>query len=640
MSAWRHRPPHRPPRALRIAAALGVTMLAVAPTPAAAWDPSSTHAGIVSQAMTESAVHLRWMEGSELSRGLFSSLRIDPARLNEDLRRRIVLAQRRAHADSGAAGLGGPGACPGVSAPPSTRTLCVSGDAWEATALGWVAFGLVAEVSPRERLLHHFVDPADPTAVRWTSAKIPRRALRATQRRGDGANLATVTGTAYAGEAASAVAWLSDPEDPWAPPAMFEHLRKASMLADPDARQHHLALAMVGLGALLHVLQDTGVPAHARADLAAFLAPLSAIPGDRGLPVAEFAKLAYGRTLPQPLVLSPRSTNPDPGSSPASPSGRLATTLLGHIVGDPQTGYEGLAVMAGTRFLSEGTLPSPVVIAPTLDATAAAARLLQDTGLDAVELDGARLAPWPAAEGYVLSSAARPLAAFSTDALHRTTVQLDRRVYRDQAGQLIPAAVAASRSLVELIFPAWPKTAYEPGADVLTLDASALPGTQPTLTILVEDGKGHRRKHRSVLLRPGIRQRVVGAIPRLTKGERVVLVVQSTIGDNRLTIESLLPSNDPASAPGQDVLPPTVRGDPSAEDAEDTEDGGEITDGTVQTPPDEKPSTAPTTETPATGAPPGEPSDRVATPPAVPVDPPTTPDGARAPSTVAQPDAP
>lgn len=515
--------------------ALGLSLTSTA---AQAWDPSTTHTGMTTRALVDSAVHVRWMDATDLSRGLFTAIRVDPARLDEDLARRIEVAVRRAHADSGAQIRGGPGACPGVTAPPSTRTRCVKDDLWEGTAVGWIALGVIAETSPRERMLHHFLDPKDPGAATWKGRKLPRRVMRSLQRRGDGPSLLAMTGTAFDGKTASAMGWLSDADDPWAPPAMFEHLRQASLLADPRARQHHLALALVGLGALLHVVQDASVPAHSRADLAAFIAPLSDTPGDRGLPLAEFARMTFGRTaLPTRLPLLPRDAESRRGVV-------LAPTLAEHLVaasGANNPTHEGVAVTAGARFLSEGTLPAPQRLDPGLSATEAADVLLAGSGLLEVETAGAELTPWPSDSGYLVSAQGRPLAAFTTDDLDRVQLVLDRRVYRDQVGHLVPLAIDASRSIVDLIFPAFPELEIHPGGNVLELDASDLPGTEPVLTILIEDRTGQRRQHKEMTLRAGERNRIVGAMPKLAEGERTVLVIRHNLGPHRATVESLLP---------------------------------------------------------------------------------------------------
>jgi hypothetical protein len=68
---------------LALAAAFLVALL---PARASAWDPSTTHAAMVKRAVVESQMHVRWMEGSGLRRGVFTALRVDPARLTPELR--------------------------------------------------------------------------------------------------------------------------------------------------------------------------------------------------------------------------------------------------------------------------------------------------------------------------------------------------------------------------------------------------------------------------------------------------------------------------------------------------------------------------------------------------------------------------
>jgi len=76
--------------------------LGLAPAPARAWDPSTTHQGMLEAGATRSALHLRWMDASELERGLFSDLRIDPDRLDPTQRRELALTMVESHADVGA----------------------------------------------------------------------------------------------------------------------------------------------------------------------------------------------------------------------------------------------------------------------------------------------------------------------------------------------------------------------------------------------------------------------------------------------------------------------------------------------------------------------------------------------------------
>ena len=107
--------------ARRLGLWIGLAALApglLVPRDAMAWDPSTTHLGMLERAVLGSALHLRWMAGSELQRGLFSPLRVDPRRLSASERRFLSAALNNGHSGSGVLPLGGPGACPGATAPP------------------------------------------------------------------------------------------------------------------------------------------------------------------------------------------------------------------------------------------------------------------------------------------------------------------------------------------------------------------------------------------------------------------------------------------------------------------------------------------------------------------------------------------
>jgi len=526
-------------RWLGLALGLG---LAIGPARSArAWDPSTTHLGMLDRAVLDSALHLRWMESSGLQRGLFTPLRLDPARLPEATRRMLVQAMERAHAASGARAMGGPGACPGASAPESTRAHCVKGDLWEMTALGWLQLGVVVETVPAERLLHHFVDRDDPTALRWTDDDLPRAVLRSKHAKAGGTVASRLTGGGFEGSGRSVLAWLGDPQDPWAPPALTRHLQQASLAADRAEREHHLVLALLCTGAVMHVVQDLSVPAHARGDVSALFLPLSEVPGDRGLPLQEFAREAYGRGgLPTPVPLSPRPSEADVRGVPRAP------TLRGHVLGHGD--WPGLVLEAGGRTFSESSLPAAREIDPALTPEAAAAELLAGAVLDASEREGARLSAWPAERGYLQGGSGRMLAAFRVDEQGQVRLWLDRRVYRAQAQRLIPLGVDAGRSVIDLVHAGWPEMQVDLDARSVTLQ----PGETwagATLFVMVEDGAGRREAVGEVAMKGAGEHRVVEAWPAgLGDDAQVVLVLRNAEGVLPAVVETVVDRRDPAEA--------------------------------------------------------------------------------------------
>lgn len=543
-----------------VGAALALAALALPGRSARAWDPSTTHAAMVERAVLDSALHLRWMEASKLQRGLFTPVRLDPARLDDESLRLLRLAMRNVHAASGAQPLGGPGACPGASAPASTRARCVDGDLWEMTAVGWIELGVILETQPRQRLLHHFVDRDDPEALRWSDDDLPRAVLRSKHAKAGGSLASRATGGGFEGSGRSAIAWLEDGSDRWAPPALERHLRRASTATDRAEREHHLALALLCTGALLHVVQDLGVPAHARGDVSAMFLPLSDTPGDRGLPLQELARDAFGRSgLPTPVELSPR---PDAEVGRGVP---LAPTLRGHVLGEG----EWLGVQPGTaRFhFSESSLPAARPLGAELSPDEAATVLLEGSGLDASVRDGARLSEWPAEAGYLVGGDGRLLAAFSVDERDDVRLWLDRRVYRAQMQALIPAGVQASRSVLDLVYGAWPQMSTDRAARALTLTPDETWGGA-TLTVMLEGKDGRREAVSEVALTGAKAHRIADAWPaEVPEGSAVVLVLQNPPGVLPAVVEHVLDleADEAVQAAGPAVprpraQPPTTTG--------------------------------------------------------------------------------
>jgi hypothetical protein len=600
---------------------LALALLAAAPRPAHAWDPSTTHMGLVDRGLRASAVHLRWMDASEGAFGAYTSLRVNPQWLDDEQRRWITRALRAAHATSGAAGLGGPGACPGGNAPLETQRLCVQGDIWELSAVGWIKLGVIAETVPRERLLHHFVDRSHPQQATWLDPRVPAAMLRARLVAGAEAPLAGVGGRpSRARTGPSAIAWLQDPRDRLAPTAMAEHLRLAALDPDPARRMHHRALALLCFGALLHVAQDLSVPAHARGDVWSFFQPLSAVPRDRGLPLQEIARRVFPRAdVGDPLLLSPRASAaarraptgdgdedededearelddaPADGAAPgtgagATTSGRatpggderpagqpLARSLLAHLVGEGGTG--GIVALAATRFPTEASLPPPRAIAPERSASEAASELLAGLDLDPVELEGAYLQPWPADRGYVVSATGRALAAFDTDVDGRLRPYLDVDVLRSQARALLPRAAELTTSLFDFVWPAPLALEGPPRGPWRVTVPPGVELSEGEVIVLAEDPDGRRRElarapvrgdAAAEAVRSGpaagetgpVRLAAAAGLAPTADGERIVAVlVGQRAGGDAVVLEGLLrtaPSPARPTPVTRPAVPPT-----------------------------------------------------------------------------------
>ncbi len=539
-----------------------------APQRALAWDPSVTHLGLVDAALRRSAVHLRWMAGSELTRGLFTPLRVDPERLTPIERRFLQAAILRTSDATGSLPLGGPGSCPGDEAPAVSQRYCIDDEHWQMSAMAWIELGVLAELSPSAREVHHFIDPKDPGADSWSDTELPRWLLRLRLARRNGAPLAgSVNRTNFDGHGPSALAWLKDSADVIAPPRLYAHLERAYLEGDAAARTHHLAMALVCVGALLHVAQDLSVPAHARADAGAFFGALSSAPGDRGLPLQELAKVRYGRS-DLPLSDDPQAIGEARGEL-------LAGSLIGHLIGAPGQAEEGIGVFTAGRFFSDTSVLPPAYVDPEADPEAAAAALIGSTQLDPIEAEGARLSPWPAESGYLLTATGRPLAAFDTDDQGRIRPYVDNAVADNQMQVLLPKAAATTRSLLDFVFPGWPAIHYDAKARSMNfvLDAAI---AEPELLLIHQDGAGMRTIRRKVKLLPG-EDNQVRDLPATAEAERVVLVLRGRYaGGDPLLWELTLPGGaegqetiDAVPAPYLAPAKPELSEEPSPDDEDD-----------------------------------------------------------------------
>src|SRR5690606_8308585 len=103
-------------------------------------------------------------------------------------RRMLTAALER----GGLQALGGPGSCPGLGAPPETQRFCVSGDLWELPAVQWLQVGVLAELVPSARAVHHFVDREDPLRPEFHDPQARPALLRIRQARSNGGSTASV----------------------------------------------------------------------------------------------------------------------------------------------------------------------------------------------------------------------------------------------------------------------------------------------------------------------------------------------------------------------------------------------------------------------------------------------------------------
>jgi hypothetical protein len=139
-----------------------------------------------------------------------------------------------------------------------------------------------------------------------------------------------------------------------------------------------------------------------------------------------------------------------------------------------------------------------------------------------------------------------PLAAYRVDEDGLVRLWLDRRVYRVQMQQLIPIGVDAGRSVLDLVYAAWPAmTVDRPGRSVAITPGAAWKSAM--LRVLVEDGSGQRQLRSEVVLQGEATHRVVDVWPAdIAEGSRVVLVLHNPAGVLPAVVEQVV---DPREAP-------------------------------------------------------------------------------------------
>jgi hypothetical protein len=169
-------------------------------------------------------------------------------------------------------------------------------------ALGWLLAGSVVEGMPEARARKHFYDPVT--------------------KRG------------------AAPDWIIAKDNDLGLERFWIELERAVSAPGPAERDEHLAMALVCAGAMVHVLEDMGVPARTRGDEDEFDLPLGGGPADRG---SRFERLA--------TLLDGRLGVPAPEAPVARPHARDFFTAADG---------KGLADLTNARWYSSGTLPHTV----------------------------------------------------------------------------------------------------------------------------------------------------------------------------------------------------------------------------------------------------------------------------------------
>ena len=273
---WHHRPWHHRPW---ITAALLATLLLSLGAPLGrAYEPASTHAGMTQRAAQHGHQLHSWLRRAHgLPLGAYEPLQLDlqrmPLLLREKLQRHLQDLD------------------PVHGYRPNAQGYN--------RASAWLAAGTVLEGMPFSRNRNHFYNPRTGHGLRnatgHSQLSLRLRALDFTDGHGNFGGI--ITGANFNLTGHSVLEWARYRHNRYRLQAHLERRLRSLIARTPAERQHHLAMALITLGALLHLVQEMAVPAQVRNDfVASYLAQRSNILVDRASAYEVWVRRTYGRT--------------------------------------------------------------------------------------------------------------------------------------------------------------------------------------------------------------------------------------------------------------------------------------------------------------------------------------------------------
>ncbi len=271
---------------------------------ASAWEATTTHAGLTEQSAISSGLHKRLQVQFGSALGLYTMLSIP----KEDAPSLFAIMQRLNPTH---------GYVPDASG--------------RMTALSWLVLGSVVADMPASHAAFHFLNPQTGTGLSNRSAKGPIHQLYLALLGAHGE-----PGLRTGGQTAQD--WWKANDNPLGYPGFATQFRQAVTAQSQGERTRHLAGSLVSAGAMLHLLQDMGVPSRVRDDISAHQQQIGSHETDRGSRLERIAALAFGRL-----------------GIPKASSAPKITSLAGHLSNPAQT---GLANLVSGQYFSTGTLPT------------------------------------------------------------------------------------------------------------------------------------------------------------------------------------------------------------------------------------------------------------------------------------------
>ncbi len=534
--------------------AAGALLGTAIPTPAAAYDATTTLAGLTEQAALSSRLHRRLVDRLGFSLGLFEPLRLDVAALKPEQARSLHV--RLQTLDEGQ------GYAPELLA----RQPGQSHPARRQHALGWLAAGTVIEAVPAARQRHHFFEPRSGRGLYRPAGLTAAAASLQSVRDGMSTTRQLLAGAAVDGTGIAAPDWIEAPTNDLNVAAFFTAYEHAVLEKSPAVRESALAGALLAAGAIVGVLEQMGDPAHVRNDLpdvvdGAFQRYVTDHYGRAGVPAPG--------TLP-PEALTPRHLR------------ELFTTETS----------QGLADRTMRRFYSAGSLPGtelgdmpPLVGRPPFPNPP----YTDEHGLPVPEI--VMPSGWPSgASGYLGTPALKHLALWERrtaseleprtgEPLRSVHFALDEACYADYATTLLPEIGRYAQVALDYLFRGELRLSLKGeknGEQQLVVRVAESAVGSGTLTLLAELPEGSRQILATQATLP---TRAGGTLATLTVPEqdfknshRLVVLFRGRDHESEPLITSAqlaLPGHEPAASTKPETKP-AAKSDADAESESDS----------------------------------------------------------------------
>ena len=469
----------------RAAHAAVIVTLAL-PLPVSAFEPTPTPPGLTARAAAQSSLHRFLTEDYAAPLGLFEDLQLRPG---ESSRRRTGILTR------------------------DLRRLDLSGgyrfeDGRGLPALAWSMAGSVLAQRPASLGQHHFYCPTNGRGLEERGRLLDPLLSFMALVEGSDTVREFFTGTGFALSGQPAAVWINAEDNALSVSDFYESLARSVAEKTPDARRHHLALAMLALGGVLHVLQDMASPTHVRNDFrAGHLERLGSSSFNRGSAFERHVATRYGR-LGIPRYRGPTITHP---------------TIRHYFTNKSWT---GLADITAVSHFSPGTLPPETLVLPETDARELGQRLSRRLPFEKPKLGPLDLKCARSLRRCHVTGPHGPLAAYRIDGQRRLRFFLDRESHAAAARHLLPLAVGYSAGLIDHLLRA--RVALERVGGGVVLKNLGAPIKKATAEVFVEDSQGRRSRLRALEIalpaRAGARLATLPSAPRSDAVAMVVLV--------------------------------------------------------------------------------------------------------------------